>query len=169
VTALAAFAAGITGAALAAPATASPAAHAAGQAAGAAAAAGQPSGGPYSPAGTAHGGRIVLASHAAHRHPHARHVARVMMHHRFHWSVRKQYKYLSRLWDRESGWNRYAYNPYSGAYGIPQAVPGSKMASAGSHWRSRARTQIKWGLRYIRSRYGTPHHAWQHSQAYGWY
>ena len=57
----------------------------------------------------------------------------------------------------------------SGAYGIPQAVPGSKMASAGPHWRTSARTQIRWGLSYIRSRYGTPCGAWAHSNAYGWY
>lgn len=92
-----------------------------------------------------------------------------MMHHRFHWSVRKQYKYLNRLWSRESGWNRHAYNPYSGAYGIPQAVPGSKMGSAGPHWRSCARTQIRWGLRYIKGRYRTPRRAWEHENAYGWY
>lgn len=91
------------------------------------------------------------------------------MHRRFHWSVRRQYKDLSRLWSVESGWNRYAYNPYSGAYGIPQAVPGSKMSSAGKHWRSCAKTQIRWGLRYIKGRYGTPRHAWHHEVDYGWY
>ena len=56
----------------------------------------------------------------------------------------------------ESGWNKYAENPYSGAYGIPQAVPGSKMASAGNDWRTNATTQIRWGLRYIQGRYGAP-------------
>jgi hypothetical protein len=82
-----------------------------------------------------------------------------------HW----QYQFLNKLWERESGWNPRAENPYSGAYGIPQAVPGSKMASAGSNWRTSARTQILWGLRYIKGRYGSPHHAWQHELAYGWY
>ena len=85
-----------------------------------------------------------------------------------HWSAR-QYRCLVRLWNRESGWRVHAVNPSSGAYGIPQAVPGSKMASAGPHWRTSARTQIRWGLSYIRSRYGTPCGAWAHSNAYGWY
>jgi hypothetical protein len=109
-------------------------------------------------------GHIVLL--AAARTP--RQIARGMLP-KFHWNVSKQFKYLSWLWQRESGWNRYAYNPYSGAYGIPQALPGSKMASAGPNWRSNASTQIRWGLRYIRARYGSPHRAWNHSQAAGWY
>jgi hypothetical protein len=87
---------------------------------------------------------------------------------RFGWGKR-QWKPLKWLWNRESGWNKYAENPYSGAYGIPQALPGSKMASAGNHWRTNATTQIRWGLRYIKSRYGRPRVAWDHSQAYGWY
>jgi hypothetical protein len=86
----------------------------------------------------------------------------------FGWGQR-QWKPLKWLWNRESGWNKYATNPYSGAYGIPQAVPGNKMASAGNHWRTNATTQIRWGLRYIKSRYGRPRVAWNHSQAYGWY
>jgi hypothetical protein len=110
-------------------------------------------------------GSIVLAA-AAHRTP--RQIARRMLP-RFHWSVRKQFKYLNWLWQRESGWNKYARNPYSGAYGIPQALPGSKMASAGPRWWSNAATQIRWGLRYIRARYGSPRRAWNHSQATGWY
>jgi type IV secretory pathway TrbL component len=88
---------------------------------------------------------------------------------RFGWTVRHQWKPLKWLWNRESGWNKYARNPYSGAYGIPQALPGNKMASAGNHWRTNATTQIRWGLRYIKSRYGRPRAAWNHSQAYGWY
>jgi hypothetical protein len=80
-----------------------------------------------------------------------------------------QFHYLDLLWIRESGWNRYALNPYSGAYGIPQALPASKMASAGPDWRTSARTQIIWGMGYIRSRYGTPWGAWQHELQYGWY
>ena len=87
---------------------------------------------------------------------------------RFGWGHR-QWNPLYKLWNRESGWNKYARNPYSGAYGIPQAVPGRKMASAGRHWRTNATTQIRWGMRYIRSRYGSPRRAWDHELAYGWY
>jgi hypothetical protein len=92
-----------------------------------------------------------------------------MMHRRFHWRSRYQFRYLNDLWIRESSWNVHAYNPYSGAYGIPQAVPGSKMASAGPDWQNSARTQIRWGLGYIKARYGTPHRAWRHECTYGWY
>lgn len=84
------------------------------------------------------------------------------------WSA-SQFSCLQPLWDRESGWNVHASNPSSGAYGIPQALPGSKMASAGPNWRSNATTQIKWGLGYIKDRYGSPCAAWQHSQSTGWY
>jgi hypothetical protein len=87
----------------------------------------------------------------------------------FHWSAARQYPSLNRLWARESGWNVHALNPSSGAAGIPQAVPGSKMASAGPNWRTNARTQIRWGLRYIRDRYGSPRRAWRHETAVGWY
>jgi hypothetical protein len=79
-----------------------------------------------------------------------------------------QYDCLVSLWNRESGWNVYAANP-SGAYGIPQALPGNKMASAGSNWRTSARTQIIWGLGYIQSRYTNPCGAWAQSQAHGYY
>jgi hypothetical protein len=87
---------------------------------------------------------------------------------RYGWGHR-QWAPLKWLWNRESGWNKYATNPYSGAYGIPQAVPGNKMASAGNHWRTNATTQIRWGLGYIKSRYGRPRVAWNHELAYGWY
>jgi hypothetical protein len=60
-------------------------------------------------------------------------------------------------------------NPSSGAYGIPQSLPATKMASAGSDWRVNAETQIDWGLNYIRSVYGSPCQAWAHSEATGWY
>jgi hypothetical protein len=86
----------------------------------------------------------------------------------FHWRG-WEFKYLNLLWSRESGWNVFAENPYSGAYGIPQAVPGNKMASAGPNWESDARTQIRWGLRYIKAMYGSPLAAWQHELATGWY
>jgi hypothetical protein len=75
---------------------------------------------------------------------------------------------LEKLFTRESGWSTSASNP-SGAYGIPQAKPGSKMASAGADWKTSAATQIAWGLDYIKSRYGTPCSAWGHSQSTGWY
>lgn len=80
-----------------------------------------------------------------------------------------QWGCLEKLWHKESGWNERAMNRYSGAYGIPQSLPGSKMASAGGDWQTNAATQIKWGLGYIKARYGTPCGAWGHSQAKGWY
>ena len=80
-----------------------------------------------------------------------------------------QFSCLQPLWNAESGWNASASNPSSGAYGIPQALPGSKMASAGPDWQTSAATQIRWGLGYIRSVYGSPCGAWSHEQAYGWY
>lgn len=76
---------------------------------------------------------------------------------------------LVSLWNRESGWNASAMNASSGAYGIPQSLPGSKMASAGADWRTNPATQIRWGLGYIKSTYGSPCGAWGHSQATGWY
>lgn len=97
-----------------------------------------------------------------------RRIAQAMLVHRFGWKA-WQFKYLNRLWAIESGWDRYASNPYSGAYGIPQAVPGSKMASAGPGWQWNARTQIRWGMRYIQARYRTPYWAWRQQRAYGWY
>ena len=69
---------------------------------------------------------------------------------------RHQFSCLDRLWTRESKWSLTATNPSSGAYGIPQALPGTKMASAGSDWRHNPLTQITWGLSYIRTRYGSP-------------
>lgn len=76
---------------------------------------------------------------------------------------------LVALWNRESGWNVYAHNASSGAYGIPQALPGSKMASVGSDWKTNPKTQITWGLAYIQGRYGTPCGAWAASERQGWY
>ena len=84
------------------------------------------------------------------------------------WSS-SQFGCLVSLWNAESGWDVYASNPSSGAYGIPQALPGSKMASAGPDWQSDAATQIRWGLGYIKSLYGSPCGAWSHEQASGWY
>jgi hypothetical protein len=76
---------------------------------------------------------------------------------------------LDPMWARESGWNAQAQNASSGAYGIPQALPGSKMATAGSDWSTNPATQIKWGLDYIKQRYGSPAAAWSFWQANGWY
>jgi hypothetical protein len=73
------------------------------------------------------------------------------------------------LWMGESGWRVNAENASSGAYGIPQSLPGSKMASAGPDWRTDAATQIEWGLGYIRDRYGSPCGAWGFKQGHGWY
>lgn len=81
----------------------------------------------------------------------------------------EQWQYLDRLWTRESGWNHLAENPGSGAYGIPQSLPGDKMAAVGPDWRTNPETQIRWGLAYIAARYGTPEKAWAHSERLGWY
>ncbi|PZR54409.1 G5 domain-containing protein [Xylanimonas oleitrophica] len=80
-----------------------------------------------------------------------------------------QFACLDRLWTKESNWRVNAANPSSSAYGIPQALPGSKMASAGADWRTNPVTQIRWGLGYISGRYGTPCGAWAHSMERGWY
>lgn len=80
-----------------------------------------------------------------------------------------EFNCLVALWNRESHWNVYAHNKSSGAYGIPQALPGNKMASAGADWATNPVTQITWGLGYIAGRYGTPCGAWGHSEAKGWY
>jgi hypothetical protein len=86
----------------------------------------------------------------------------------FGWSS-SQFSCLDQLWERESGWNATADNTSSGAYGIPQALPGSKMASAGPDWETSATTQIKWGLGYIKGLYGSPCGAWAHEESSGWY
>lgn len=86
----------------------------------------------------------------------------------FSWSA-SQFACLNPLWQHESGWSVSAQNAGSGAYGIPQAMPGSRMASAGPNWQTSATTQIKWGLQYIKSTYGSPCAAWSHEQATGWY
>ncbi len=80
-----------------------------------------------------------------------------------------QFPYLNLLWERESGWNPAATNPSSGAFGIPQALPAVKMASAGLDWATNAYTQIIWGIGYIHATYGTPQAAWAHELAHGWY
>ena len=86
----------------------------------------------------------------------------------FGWSS-SQFSCLDPLWEHESRWSVTAANPGSGAFGIPQALPGSRMASAGPDWQTSAATQITWGLRYIRDTYGSPCAAWSHEQSAGWY
>ncbi len=75
---------------------------------------------------------------------------------------------LVSLWNKESGWNPHAGNS-SGAYGIPQALPGSKMAAYGDDYLDNGETQIKWGLNYIKTTYGSPSAAWAHFCRFGWY
>ncbi len=77
---------------------------------------------------------------------------------------------LIQMWNHESGWRATAENANGGAYGIPQSLPGDKMASAGANWRTDPRVQIAWGLQYIKNSYGTPCSAWSTWQAHGgWY
>lgn len=80
-----------------------------------------------------------------------------------------QWTYLDRLIMRESSWNPLAQNASSGAYGLPQALPGSKMADAGADWRTNPATQVTWMLSYISDRYTNPAGAWDHSESVGWY
>ena len=81
-----------------------------------------------------------------------------------------QWACLDALWTRESGWRTEIWNTAgSGAYGIPQSLPAGKMASAGGDWMTNPATQIRWGLSYIASAYGTPCGAWAHETSAGWY
>jgi hypothetical protein len=86
----------------------------------------------------------------------------------FGWNPSTYFSCLNNIWTRESGWMYNAENP-SGAYGIPQALPGDKMASAGADWMTNPATQIKWGLGYIQSTYGNPCNAWAFWQAHNYY
>ena len=95
-------------------------------------------------------------------------IARDLMAAQYGWGD-DQFGCLVSLWAKESGWNVNAYNSSSGAAGIPQALPGSKMASAGADWQTNPATQITWGLGYISGRYGTPCAAWDQSVTSGWY
>jgi hypothetical protein len=112
-------------------------------------------------------GAASLAATAALHYRTPQQIARSLLR-RFHWS-RWQFWFLNQLWAKESGWDRYASNPDSGAYGIPQALPGSKMASSGPGWQSNERTQILWGMHYIEGRYRTPYRAWLRERLSGWY
>ena len=84
------------------------------------------------------------------------------------WSE-SDYQALVNLWERESNWNANAHNKTSGAHGIPQSLPASKMSSEGSDYYTNGYTQIRWGLKYIKERYGSPSAAWQHFQNKNWY
>lgn len=81
----------------------------------------------------------------------------------------QQFECLTLLWNAESGWNHKALNRSSGAFGIPQALPGNKMRSAGSDWQTNPQTQIRWGLSYIEQRYGNPCGAYNHFKKRNWY
>lgn len=94
--------------------------------------------------------------------------AKSYMESQYNWGE-DQHSCLVDLWNRESGWRHNADNPNSSAYGIPQALPGSKMASAGADWKTNPETQIKWGLKYIDKRYNTPCGAWSAFKKKGWY
>ncbi|MCP3015998.1 transglycosylase SLT domain-containing protein [Nocardiopsis dassonvillei] len=85
------------------------------------------------------------------------------------WAASEFHDCLEPLWQKESNWNPSAQNPSSGAYGIPQSLPGDKMATHGDDWQTNPATQIAWGIDYIKGRYGTPCEAWAHSQSVGWY
>ncbi|WP_440710768.1 phospholipase [Herbiconiux sp. YIM B11900] len=98
----------------------------------------------------------------------ARTVAAQMASDQYGWGS-DQFQCLDSLWTKESGWNYQAENASSGAYGIPQSLPGSKMASIADDWATNAVTQISWGLNYISRGYGTPCSAWSHSQSVNWY
>ena len=76
---------------------------------------------------------------------------------------------LVNLWERESGWNPNSHNKSSGAHGIPQSLPASRMASEGADYYTNGYTQIRWGLKYIKGRYGSPANAWSHFQSKNWY
>ena len=84
------------------------------------------------------------------------------------WSE-SDYQALVNLWERESNWNANAHNKSSGAHGIPQSLPASKMSSEGSDYYTNGYTQIRWGLKYIKERYGSPSAAWHHFQNKNWY
>jgi hypothetical protein len=86
----------------------------------------------------------------------------------FGFTASTEFPCLNEIYIRESGWRWNAQNA-SGAYGIPQALPGSKMASAGADWATNPATQIKWGIGYIKGRYGSPCAAWSYWQAHGYY
>lgn len=116
-------------------------------------------------AAAARAAQVEAATRDAQRNPKA--IAKLLAAQRGWGST--QFTCLDLLWTRESNWNYRATNPSSGAFGIPQSLPASKMAAYGKDYRTNPVTQIKWGLNYIADRYGTPCGAWAHSQSTGWY
>lgn len=109
--------------------------------------------------------KLALKKAAHRKHPKPKAIAHALVERKYGWSHR-QWTCLHRLWARESGWRVKADNPWSSAYGIPQALPGHKM---GKGWRTSAKTQIRWGLRYIDGRYDTPCRANYTQLSRGWY
>ena len=99
---------------------------------------------------------------------HSKWYAKQYMQVRYGWGA-SQYRSLVKLWTKESGWSHKSHNSSSGAHGIPQSLPGSKMASHGKDWRTNPETQIRWGLSYIDGRYGSPNAAWGHFTSRNWY
>nr|WP_239579178.1 hypothetical protein [Microlunatus panaciterrae] len=97
-----------------------------------------------------------------------REIARQIMRNKFSWGA-GEFSCYDSLIKSESNWNIHATNSSSGAYGIPQALPGNKMASVASDWQTNPATQIRWGLQYVRSVYGTPCSAWSFKQGHHWY
>jgi hypothetical protein len=117
--------------------------------------------------------RISVASRSASRYGYAtprynQVFAYTYMLHKYNWGG-KQFACLVTLWNRESGWRVNAHNSSSGAHGIPQSLPGNKMAKFGKNWKTDPKVQIRWGLHYIQNRYSTPCSALNHSYSYGWY
>jgi hypothetical protein len=97
-----------------------------------------------------------------------REIARQILKNKFGYGS-NQFECFNNIIMRESKWDINATNPSSGAYGIPQALPGSKMASEGSDWRTNPATQIIWGIKYMKDRYGSPCSAWGFKSSNGWY
>ena len=97
-----------------------------------------------------------------------RDIAKAMMLKVYEWGA-DEFTCVDKIWTQESNWQWNAENPTSGAYGIPQSLPASKLATAGDDWKTNPATQIKWGLKYIKDRYGTPCSAWVFKAGHGWY
>ena len=98
----------------------------------------------------------------------AKQVAKVLIAEKYQWG-QGQYECLNNLWTKESNWNYKARNKVSGAHGIPQALPATKMEIVGTDWRTNPVTQISWGLKYIDERYDTPCKAWSKFKRSRWY
>lgn len=97
-----------------------------------------------------------------------RDIAKIMMLNEYEWGE-DEFTCVNKIFTQESNWQWDATNPSSGAYGIPQSLPATKMASAGDDWKTNPATQIKWGLKYIKDRYGTPCDGWDFKAVHGWY